>query len=153
MPAHGKGSAKFGLTQINSDSTTLSASIDQTWDNPIIDLVIETDYVYKEQDDLVKMDKFSTILKANKDLTDKFYTFGVASYDSDKLRDTGDRIVGGAGLGWKIFRNDNWKISHESSLAYLTTDFVDEAIFRNSCLLYTSPSPRDGLLSRMPSSA
>ena len=24
---------------------------------------------------------------------------------------------------------------------------------RNSCLLYTSPSPRDGLLSRMPSSA
>ena len=25
--------------------------------------------------------------------------------------------------------------------------------FRNTCLLYTSPSPRDGLLSRMPSSA
>ena len=136
MPAYGKGSAKFGLTQINSDSTTLSASIDQTWDNPIIDLVIETDYVYKEQENLVKMDKFSTILKANKDLTDKFYTFGVASYDSDKLRDTGDRIVGGAGLGWKIFRNDSWKISHESSLAYLTTDFVDEAIFRNSLWIF-----------------
>ena len=26
-------------------------------------------------------------------------------------------------------------------------------IFGSSCLLYTSPSPRDGLLSRMPSSA
>ena len=26
-------------------------------------------------------------------------------------------------------------------------------ILVNSCLLYTSPSPRDGLLSRMPSSA
>ena len=26
-------------------------------------------------------------------------------------------------------------------------------IHYNSCLLYTSPSPRDGLLSRMPSSA
>ena len=25
--------------------------------------------------------------------------------------------------------------------------------FTNTCLLYTSPSPRDGLLSRMPSSA
>ena len=76
MPAHGKGSAKFGLPQINSDSTPLSASIDQTWDNPIIDLVIETDYVYKEQEDLVdtgqepvfdktsfgnKYDKFSAI--------------------------------------------------------------------------------------------
>ena len=29
-------------------------------------------------------------------------------------------------------------------------DFYDE---EESCLLYTSPSPRDGLLSRMPSSA
>ena len=26
-------------------------------------------------------------------------------------------------------------------------------VFREDCLLYTSPSPRDGLLSRMPSSA
>ena len=26
-------------------------------------------------------------------------------------------------------------------------------VFNNACLLYTSPSPRDGLLSRMPSSA
>ena len=26
-------------------------------------------------------------------------------------------------------------------------------VFFNDCLLYTSPSPRDGLLSRMPSSA
>ena len=30
---------------------------------------------------------------------------------------------------------------------------IDEIILNNSCLLYTSPSPRDGLLSRMPSSA
>ena len=28
-----------------------------------------------------------------------------------------------------------------------------EYAFDNTCLLYTSPSPRDGLLSRMPSSA
>ena len=30
---------------------------------------------------------------------------------------------------------------------------IAENILPNSCLLYTSPSPRDGLLSRMPSSA
>ena len=29
----------------------------------------------------------------------------------------------------------------------------EEAAYANACLLYTSPSPRDGLLSRMPSSA
>ena len=30
---------------------------------------------------------------------------------------------------------------------------VDESLAGHCCLLYTSPSPRDGLLSRMPSSA
>ena len=32
-------------------------------------------------------------------------------------------------------------------------DFTTANLIRNICLLYTSPSPRDGLLSRMPSSA
>ena len=32
-------------------------------------------------------------------------------------------------------------------------DFVANAAQFSACLLYTSPSPRDGLLSRMPSSA
>ena len=41
------------------------------------------------------------------------------------------------------------------SIAYIF-DVEGEAGFRkreHNCLLYTSPSPRDGLLSRMPSSA
>ena len=33
------------------------------------------------------------------------------------------------------------------------SQFVDDLLRLNACLLYTSPSPRDGLLSRMPSSA
>ena len=35
--------------------------------------------------------------------------------------------------------------------AVLTKDVL--AVLTEGCLLYTSPSPRDGLLSRMPSSA
>ena len=42
----------------------------------------------------------------------------------------------------------------------LKSDLINEVLVSeseiknyNSCLLYTSPSPRDGLLSRMPSSA
>ena len=42
-------------------------------------------------------------------------------------------------------------------LAALEADRTDAAVAREArrcaCLLYTSPSPRDGLLSRMPSSA
>ena len=43
-----------------------------------------------------------------------------------------------------------------TSLRNLTSDNVEvslDSITSISCLLYTSPSPRDGLLSRMPSSA
>ena len=36
---------------------------------------------------------------------------------------------------------------------YIPTGDKTEVRGTNSCLLYTSPSPRDGLLSRMPSSA
>ena len=39
------------------------------------------------------------------------------------------------------------------ALWYHTLAGVRHLIWDNACLLYTSPSPRDGLLSRMPSSA
>ena len=35
----------------------------------------------------------------------------------------------------------------------VTYEFMDSLVEYYTCLLYTSPSPRDGLLSRMPSSA
>ena len=49
----------------------------------------------------------------------------------------------------------------ELAMAEAHNDFAKEALSqgnyfpakREACLLYTSPSPRDGLLSRMPSSA
>ena len=43
----------------------------------------------------------------------------------------------------------------DQEMAYEKSVFVDgsESYNPNNCLLYTSPSPRDGLLSRMPSSA
>ena len=45
----------------------------------------------------------------------------------------------------------DWPVSAESRT--LLEEGVDVFIRFNDCLLYTSPSPRDGLLSRMPSSA
>ena len=46
-----------------------------------------------------------------------------------------------------FFRNQD--ISHEEQIALAQ----NWGPLENHCLLYTSPSPRDGLLSRMPSSA
>ena len=55
----------------------------------------------------------------------------------------------------------NWYIiqshsSFENKVASLIKEEADKAKISEKfedCLLYTSPSPRDGLLSRMPSSA
>ena len=55
-----------------------------------------------------------------------------------------------------------YDLIYHKHLAYFTMEYVDGISLRkhvsadprdHSCLLYTSPSPRDGLLSRMPSSA
>ena len=45
------------------------------------------------------------------------------------------------------------KTEPDTSKAETTLNSSDENEEDSSCLLYTSPSPRDGLLSRMPSSA
>ena len=42
----------------------------------------------------------------------------------------------------------------DETIRVAVNDYVEGVETRNAiCLLYTSPSPRDGLLSRMPSSA
>ena len=63
-----------------------------------------------------------------------------------------------------IFRNIDYLFTHKPGQFLIIRDFnrrmiknyqkFNSSVFRlETCLLYTSPSPRDGLLSRMPSSA
>ena len=48
--------------------------------------------------------------------------------------------------------DDIYQLAHDVMLAN-GCDRDNAAALADICLLYTSPSPRDGLLSRMPSSA
>ena len=55
-------------------------------------------------------------------------------------------------------RSEYWWFYLFTIIGSIITGIIDTIIFGvesavNGCLLYTSPSPRDGLLSRMPSSA
>ena len=56
-------------------------------------------------------------------------------------------------LGLTFLDISNKVINRKKKLAWTKKDKHNQLIKRGSCLLYTSPSPRDGLLSRMPSSA
>ena len=72
--------------------------------------------------------------------------------------------VGGTSVKCGLFQTDGvlvekWEIptrkenSGEAILPDIAKTILDKIAERKLCLLYTSPSPRDGLLSRMPSSA
>ena len=60
-----------------------------------------------------------------------------------------------AGSGWYINYLGDQISTLKGNQIVLETQIQEqnESIERYLCLLYTSPSPRDGLLSRMPSSA
>ena len=48
---------------------------------------------------------------------------------------------------------ENLPDADKSSMNFGSGGNTDSKAWKDICLLYTSPSPRDGLLSRMPSSA
>ena len=68
----------------------------------------------------------------------------------------------GATVAQELVRSEDAVVALYSLQAQLDVDTMvmrrleqrlEESLRSRSCLLYTSPSPRDGLLSRMPSSA
>ena len=68
-------------------------------------------------------------------------------------------VIGGLGFIWMgfwVFMYDapsKSKHVNQAELDYIEQDNREAGSAPMTCLLYTSPSPRDGLLSRMPSSA
>ena len=52
------------------------------------------------------------------------------------------------------FTAEDWTLLSRQKKDFYSEHQAEQALgFLRTCLLYTSPSPRDGLLSRMPSSA
>ena len=64
-------------------------------------------------------------------------------------------VIAGEGQLSQKLRTQAKSLSHEGKIlfpGYISGD-LKTALLSNCCLLYTSPSPRDATLSRMPSSA
>ena len=74
-------------------------------------------------------------------------------YDGDAASNTLSwRWVAGLQTKGKHYVAQSWNISKFTNNNYKNVKLNENAL-PVTCLLYTSPSPRDGLLSRMPSSA
>ena len=130
-------SAKIGGTFVNLDeSIVFTGSIDNKWETELWQGTFEADYAYKAEDGDQTINKFNTNGKLIKSLNDKHYVIGVTSYDYDEFRTNNDRIVMGAGHGYKILRTEKQKASIENSIAYLISNGNNEPILRSS-LWYT----------------
>jgi putative salt-induced outer membrane protein YdiY len=124
-------SAKIGGTFVNLDeSIVFTGSIDNKWETELWQGTFEADYAYKAEDGDQTINKFNTNGKLIKSLNDKHYVIGVTSYDYDEFRTNNDRIVMGAGHGYKILRTEKQKASIENSIAYLISNGNNEPILR-----------------------
>ena len=85
------------------------------------------------------------------------------STEAESMRDAGKQAAGRA-AAMRVTNGMCVGLGSGSTAAYFIVALAERvqheglkirgiAPSRSSCLLYTSPSPRDGLLSRMPSSA
>ena len=125
--------AKIGGTFVNIDeSIVFTGSLDNKWETEKWQGVFEADYAYKAEDGDQTINKFKTSGKLIKSLNDKHYVIGVTSYDYDEFRTNNDRIVMGAGHGYKILRTDKHKASIENSIAYLKSNSNSDPILRSS---------------------
>lgn len=132
MPANASGSAKIGGVFVNSDSATITGSLNTQWEQGKWQQTFESDFQYKKEDDKETLNEIFLNTKANYTFLPKHYVFAVAQYDYDKFRADGDRKVLGVGYGIKLLRTERFKASNELSLAQLNTDSISEGIVRNS---------------------
>lgn len=104
--------------------------------------VIEVDFYTSYVDSTKRQQSLYTNFKLNKELSPKSYMLTVFQTDADKFRDYDLRTVAGVGYGYRLFTNEKWKISTESSIAYLKA-MDTEVILRTS--IWVSFKPTENL--------
>ena len=103
------------------------------------------------------MTKQDSLAKASKELMLKEPFYGLFLIGLNKLWSNRVPTAGVCkhNINFQLMINEEfWEsLSPEHHIGLLKHELLHIAFFHLTCLLYTSPSPRDGLLSRMPSSA
>jgi len=130
--ANASGSAKIGGTFVNSDDATFKVAFDTSTETGNWQRVIEADYIYQTSSDIETSNELYVNHKLIYTFAPKHYIVSTSTYDIDKFRTDEQRISMAVGYGYKILRTERFKASNEFSLGYLTSDLVEELIYRNS---------------------
>lgn len=132
LNANASGSAKIGGTFVNSDDATFKVAIDSSTEEGKWQRAYEVDYIYQTSSDIKTTDELYLNYKLIYTFAPKHYIVNTTSYDVDKFRLDEKRTSMALGYGYKILRTEKFKASNEFSIGYLTSDLVEEIIYRNS---------------------
>ena len=75
------------------------------------------------------------------------------TFDQDDVEILGERVLMNPPIRYTEDRDSLWRSLKDGTIDCVVTDHAPHTLESKSCLLYTSPSPRDKRQSRMPSSA
>ena len=133
--AYGKGSIDIGYKVEDSNTKSLNVHQKWNWEPESKDFQVETETnIYQTsvngQDLTNRADgEYEFILNFNPE----WYGIANMGFNFNENREIGDfRPHSGLGAGWKFFRTESWKMSHELTLTQMGTEEYSEIVWRNS---------------------
>ena len=134
--------------KLDSGDLSINTSIDYSWPVGKFERDIEFDYRYKDEDEIVTMNKGLIAFKQRFEFKPKHYTFGLVRYDYNEFRPINHRRQVNIGWGYKLIRTDKIKMSNEFAIGYLNSEMkegshsVNEVLFRNSLWFFYKVAPK-----------
>ena len=146
--ARGEDEARYGAVEFTPGWTgSLSASINATnGSTDTQDYVIAGRFRYgaglwthtfgfalehSKNDDVTDKDRLFAVYDANRTITDRFYLFGLASYEDDLLPSAvlSKDVFLGAGPGYRIVNTDNfaWRVQAGPGVRYTVDNATDDS--------------------------
>ena len=134
-PAFGKNYIKLGYKVEDSNTKNLNAHQKWAWEPEGKDFQLETETnVYQTSVNGKKLtDRADGEYEFILNFTEKHYGIANFGFNYNAHRLVGDfRPHTGVGWGYKFFRNDRWKMSHEFTVTQMGTEDYTELVWRNS---------------------
>ena len=149
-PVYASGQAELG-GKLDDGDLSINTSLDYSWIAGKFERDIEFDYRYKDENEIVTINKGLIEFKQRFEFKPKHYTFGLVRYDYNEFRPITYRRQVNIGWGYKILRTEKIKMSNEFAIGYLNSQIctsvcgshsVNEVLFRNSLWFFYKLAPK-----------
>jgi len=144
--AQGKDSGSLSIGYKVEDSVGKNVNIHQKWNKELekFQFETETNFYYTTIGGVEKTNRGDGEYEVILPITKKHYAINNVGFNYNEFREVQKfRPHLGIGWGWKLFRNDRWKVSNELTLTQMGEAGFSEMVYRNSLWVrYKHPESR-----------